>query len=55
MKKIINRLLLDQKGQGLVEYGMIVSLVILTAVGALITFGDTLGVLYNEEILDKIP
>lgn len=55
MKKIINRLLLDQKGQGLVEYGMIISLVVLAAVGALMTFGDNLGTFYNGKIIDKIP
>lgn len=45
--KCMNRLITDQEGQGLVEYGLIISLVILAAIGAVQAFGIKVSDLFD--------
>lgn len=45
--KCMNRLISDQEGQGLVEYGLIISLVILAAIGAVQAFGLKVSYLFD--------
>ena len=53
--KLLFNLLKEESGQGLVEYSLIISLVILGAIGALTLFGEELVGLYNEKIVAKFP
>jgi Flp pilus assembly pilin Flp len=47
MKKVLIELLFDSKGQGLVEYGLIISSVVLAAVGAVQAFGLKISYLFD--------
>ena len=44
----------QQKGQGLVEYALIIGLVAIVVVGALALFGPEVGVLYSR-VVDCVP
>lgn len=48
------KLIRNEEGKGLVEYGLIISLVIIAAVGAVSAFGGALKVYYGDNILSKI-
>ena len=52
--KIILRLIKDEAGQGLVEYGLIISLVVIAAIAGVIIFGESVKNLY-EDIEAKMP
>lgn len=47
MITILKRLLIEEKGQGLAEYGLILALVALTVVGALTLLGDGLNGIFG--------
>ena len=47
MKNMVKKLLINQSGQGLVEYGLIISLVVLAAIGAVHAFGIEVSDLYD--------
>ena len=55
MKNSIKALLVDENGQGVAEYSLLISLVILAAVVAVKTFGEELVVLYHAKIADNLP
>jgi pilus assembly protein Flp/PilA len=38
----------DEKGQGMVEYGLIIALIALVVIGALVAMGDSLTAKFNE-------
>ncbi|MDD2371740.1 MAG: Flp family type IVb pilin [Firmicutes bacterium] len=40
MKDLFKRIILNESGQGLVEYGLLIVLIIVVAVAALTIFGD---------------
>ncbi|MBD8069121.1 Flp family type IVb pilin [Bacillus sp. PS06] len=48
MKKQIKRFIKDEKGQGMTEYGLILGVVALGAIGAFWAFGDTLTTKVGE-------
>ena len=48
MIMICNRLIKDQAGQGMVEYSLIISLVILAVIGALEIFGLRVGEIFDH-------
>lgn len=52
--KIILRLIKDEAGQGLVEYGLIISLVVIAAVAGVRIFGESVKNLYVD-IEAKMP
>jgi len=54
MNKIIKEIYKDEYGQGLVEYSLIISLVIIVVIVALQTFGLEVLSYYNF-IEDKMP
>ncbi|MBR0575263.1 hypothetical protein KCG48_02805 [Proteiniclasticum sp. BAD-10] len=45
---MMNNFLKSEDGQSLVEYSLIISLVVLAAVGAVFLFGQQLGSLYEK-------
>lgn len=45
----------NEDGQGLVEYALIISLVILVVVGSLSLFGEDLALYYQNNIVEKLP
>jgi pilus assembly protein Flp/PilA len=49
MKEMVKRLFVEESGQGMTEYALILALVSIIAIGALITMGGTI-----EEIFGKI-
>lgn len=46
--KFIQRLWKEEEGQGLVEYGLLIVLVVIIVIAALAIFGDTLEGLFNQ-------
>lgn len=48
MKTKIMRLLKDEEGQGMVEYGLIIGLVSIVAILALTTMGPQISALFNR-------
>ena len=46
--KFMQRLWKDEEGQGLVEYGLLIVLVVIIVIAALAIFGDTLEGLFNK-------
>lgn len=48
MKRLHQRLSEDQRGASAVEYGLIVSLIVLAMIGALIQFADTSIKMWND-------
>ena len=51
--KLISRLIKEESGQGMVEYGLIIALVAVAAVVALGALGTNLNTLFNG-VKDKI-
>lgn len=47
------RFMLDEEGQGMVEYGLILALIAIVVIGVLSTMGTNLGDLF-QEIADKV-
>lgn len=56
MKKFMN-ILRDENGQGMVEYGLILGLIALVAVGAVIVLGDGVTNLFGKAQTEmaKVP
>lgn len=50
---IKNLFLLNEDGQGMVEYGLIVGLVALVCIVGLTVLGDTISTIFNEPILHE--
>jgi Flp pilus assembly pilin Flp len=50
MRGMIN-FLYDESGQGMVEYGLIVGLVILAGIMAITLFGDKVKQMYDNKVL----
>lgn len=48
MNKYILNIYFDEKGQGVVEYGLIISLISLLVVASLILVGESLELLWNN-------
>ncbi|MBI4321024.1 MAG: Flp family type IVb pilin [Chloroflexi bacterium] len=46
--KLIDRLVRKDKGQGLLEYSLILAFVVLVTVGALGLFGDEVNAFFND-------
>ncbi|MDD2371741.1 MAG: Flp family type IVb pilin [Firmicutes bacterium] len=45
--KLLQKLWKDESGQGLVEYGLLIVLIIVIAVAALTVFGDSIAALFG--------
>jgi pilus assembly protein Flp/PilA len=52
LNKLWNRLLNEEKGQGMTEYGLILGLIAIAAVGALIFLGGEINTLFTN-IVDQ--
>ena len=52
MKKILNWLTIEESGQGMVEYSLILSLVVIIVIGAIITLGSKTLDLYQKSIAE---
>ena len=52
--KNINNVIEDESGQTLVEYGLILALIVIAAVGMLTSTGDTLKTIYDDKIVKRI-
>lgn len=50
MKKIINLLIYEESGQGMVEYSLIFALVIIMAISSLVVLGNTTFKLYEKSL-----
>ncbi len=48
MKAKLKGLLVDEEGQGMVEYGLIIALVAVIAIVTLVTVGDELALLFTS-------
>ncbi len=53
MLNFIKRLVREEEGQGMVEYGLIIALVSIVAIAALITVGDNLLLVF-QDIADEL-
>lgn len=54
MKKLLNLISLEESGQGVVEYALILALIVLTVIVGLNVLGEATNNLY-EEALNKMP
>ncbi|GHH96689.1 Flp family type IVb pilin [Neobacillus kokaensis] len=54
IKEKLKELLSAEEGQGMTEYGLILGLIALAAVGAMIAFGDKISALF-EKVTGKLP
>lgn len=52
MKRVLYLLFKDNKGQGLTEYSLILSFVVLAVIGALILVGTALQLYYDIRIVE---
>ncbi|MRG85807.1 Flp family type IVb pilin [Salinibacillus xinjiangensis] len=52
MKNLIQKLVKEEKGQGMTEYGLILGLIALAAVGIMVTVGDEI-VKKFEDVVNK--
>jgi pilus assembly protein Flp/PilA len=50
----LKRLLFDESGQGLAEYGLILALIAIVVIGVLVAFGDKLVSIFTT-ITEEIP
>lgn len=48
LSTFVSRFRDDERGQGMVEYGLILALVAVVVIGALIALGGSLGDIFNE-------
>ncbi|MDW7650965.1 MAG: Flp family type IVb pilin [Bacillota bacterium] len=48
MKEMVKRLFVEESGQGMTEYALILALVSIIAIGALITMGDTIKTIFGN-------
>lgn len=55
MSKLINSVIIEEEGQGLVEYSLIISIVILLTIISVIFFGESLAIIYSNKIVEKLP
>lgn len=53
MLDILKRLIKEEDGQSMVEYGLILALIAVAVVGVMATMGDELNTMFNN-IKDKI-
>lgn len=49
MRKVLQRLVCDEQGATLVEYGLLLMLIALVCIGVLTTFGQTISSMYSNE------
>jgi pilus assembly protein Flp/PilA len=54
MKKTIRWLVIEESGQGMVEYSLLLALVVIVIIGAVTIVGESTYNLYNETI-SKMP
>ena len=52
--KNIYHFLKDESGQGLVEYGLIIALIVVASIGALTTVGITIRKSLYDEIVERL-
>ena len=52
--KNIKNVIEEESGQALVEYGLILALIVIAAVGMLTSTGDTLKTMYDDKIVKRI-
>ncbi len=52
---MMEKLLLDDNGQGLVEYALIISFVVIIVIATLATLGQTLLDTYYNKIINEWP
>lgn len=50
MLKVVKRLVREEEGQGMAEYGLILALVAIVVVASLVVFGDTIKAKFNEVV-----
>jgi len=48
MLELIKRLVKDEEGQGMVEYGLILALVAIVVIGVLFTMGEEVGNIFTD-------
>lgn len=53
MMNLLKRLWMEDDGQGMVEYGLIIALVAVVVIGALVVMGDSLSDTFND-IVDRL-
>ncbi len=54
MKKQLVKLLKDEDGQGMVEYGLIIGLIAIIVVAAFVILGPKISELFNKVNLDDV-
>ncbi len=54
MLSLVKRLLVEEEGQGMAEYGLILALIAVVVIGVLATMGDKLQEVFNQ-VNDKLP
>ena len=55
MRKFLRYLLLNTEGQSLVEYSLIIAIVVLATIGAITLVGEKVSLLYQNDIVEKLP
>ncbi|TJX14160.1 Flp family type IVb pilin [Tissierella creatinini] len=53
--KALKKLIIDENGQGLVEYGLIIISIAIVVVVSVRLFGQSLDAYYHDEIINKLP
>jgi len=48
MKRLISRLMREEEGQGMAEYGLILALIAVVVIGALTLLGTNLEAIFNN-------
>jgi pilus assembly protein Flp/PilA len=48
MKQLISRLIREEEGQGMAEYGLILALIAVVVIGALSLLGDELAAIFTN-------
>lgn len=54
MLKIVKKLILEEEGQGLTEYGLIIALVAIGCVAALVALRDELTSIFQDDIVNGL-
>ncbi|HHV77462.1 MAG TPA: Flp family type IVb pilin [Syntrophothermus lipocalidus] len=54
MLSLVKRLLVEEEGQGMAEYGLILALIAVVVIGVLATMGDKLQEVFNQ-VNEKLP
>lgn len=55
LRNYLKFLFKNEQGQGLMEYSLIISLIILAVIGVVTAFGEELKLYYENNIVGKIP